>query len=102
MRLVVVGPLPPPYHGVTVSTSLVLANPLLKRHFQVTHLDTSDRRPQQNIGTWDFRNVVLGASATLRLVRQLRGPRGLVYLPLSQSAPGFLRDSILVHAAATR
>ena len=78
-RLVVVGPVPPPRHGVTISTALVLANPFLRDRFDVVHLDTSDRRPQQNIGTWDFRNVVLGASATLRLVRQLRGPHLSTY-----------------------
>ena len=36
-RLLVVGPLPPPYHGVTVSTSLVLANRVLQERFGISH-----------------------------------------------------------------
>jgi len=95
-RLIVIGPLPPPLHGVTISTSLVLANPLLHERFVVEHLDTSDHRSGGNIGSWDARNVFAALSALSRLVRMLRGRSGLVYLPLSQSTPGFLRDSLLI------
>ena len=101
-RLIVVGPLPPPHHGVTVSTSLVLANPALRERFDVEHLDTSDHRPgQENIGRWDTTNVRLGLRAAVRLVKlAARGPRGVVYVPLPQNAPAFLRESLLIHAAA--
>ena len=51
--IVIVGPLPPPIHGVTVSTSLVLRNELLRERFDVEHLDTSDHRTGRNVGTWD-------------------------------------------------
>jgi glycosyltransferase involved in cell wall biosynthesis len=101
-RLVVAGPLPPPFHGVTVSTSLVLANPLLHERFDVAHLDTSDPRDGTNIATWDVTNVRLALGAIGRLARLLDGSRGLLYLPLSQSTPGFLRDSLLLHAASLR
>jgi glycosyltransferase involved in cell wall biosynthesis len=99
-RLLVVGPLPPPYHGVTVSTSLVLANPHLCRHFELDHLDTSDHRGQANIGSWDIRNVGYACLAIVSLVPHLRGRPGVMYLPISQSAPGFLRDSLLIQAAS--
>ena len=62
-RLVVLGPLPPPSHGVSVSTSLVLANERLRERFDVEHLDTTDRRSGANIGTWDVQNVILGVRA---------------------------------------
>lgn len=101
-RLIVVGPLPPPVHGVAVSTSLVLANRLLAERFAVEHLDTSDRRHGSQIGRWDVTNVRLACVHALRLVRRTRGEPGLVYLPLSQSTPGFLRDSLLIHIAALR
>ena len=102
MRLIVLGPLPPPHHGVTVSTTLVLASPLLRQRFLVSHVDTSDHRELPNITRWDFRNVALGLGAAARLLGSLTSPPGIVYLPLSQSAPGFLRDSIFVHIAALR
>ena len=100
-RLIVVGPLPPPVHGVTVSTSLVLANPILRERFRVEHLDTSDpRSTTANIGRWDVTNVRLALQQTAALARLLRGRRGVLYLPLSQSGAGFLRDSLFVALGA--
>lgn len=101
-RLIVVGPLPPPVHGVAVSTGLVLANPLLNERFVVEHLDTSDHRPGASIGRWDARNVRLGLQSLRDLRRRLNGRPGVLYLPLSQSAGGVLRDSFLIRAAARR
>ena len=101
-RLVVIGPVPPPRHGVTISTALVLANPVLRETFDVVHLDTSDRRGLENIGGWDIGNVRVGVAAALRLIPLLRRRGGLVYLPISQSVGGFLRDSLFVLAASLR
>ncbi len=101
-RLVVIGPLPPPYHGVTVSTSLVLANNELHACFDVRHVDTSDGRPGQNLGRWDVRNVLLAMRALFRLSRSLHEPTDLVYLPVSQGLAGFMRDSLFIHIAAHR
>jgi glycosyltransferase involved in cell wall biosynthesis len=100
-RLIIIGPLPPPHHGVTISTALVLANTRLHNFFDVTHLDTSDRRSRENIGTWDVQNVALGLRNAADLARSLRGPAGLVYLPISQGV-AFLRDSLFVHLARAR
>jgi glycosyltransferase involved in cell wall biosynthesis len=101
-RLLVVGPLPPPIHGVAISTELVLANPVLRGNFAVEHVDTSDRRSTTNIGRWDVTNVGLAARSVAALSVRLRGAPGVVYLPLSQSAPGFLRDSLMIATAAAR
>lgn len=100
--LIVIGPLPPPVHGVTVSTSLVLANGVLRERFDVVHVDTSDHRRRGNVGRWEAKNVELGLRSLVRLLRSLRGPRGVVYLPLSQNTPAFLRDSLFIHAASAR
>jgi glycosyltransferase involved in cell wall biosynthesis len=101
-KLVVIGPLPPPVHGVAVSTSLVLANRLLREKFDVEHLDTTDRRSISNLGKWDATNLLLGLRNALDLARRLRGRPGLVYLPLSESAGGFLRDSLFIQLATIR
>lgn len=100
--LVVVGPLPPPYHGVTISTSLVLANHHLHERFVVRHVDTSDDRSGQNIGTWDATNIAIAIRSVVRLWRNVRGTAGIVYLPLSQGSAGFVRDSLLIRLAARR
>lgn len=101
-RLIVMGPLPPPAHGVAISTSLVLANPVLRERFSVEHIDTTDRRSGANINTWDVHNVLLGLRALVALARRLCGRRGVVYLPLSQGAPAVLRDSLFIHLAKLR
>jgi glycosyltransferase involved in cell wall biosynthesis len=99
-RLIVIGPLPPPYHGVTISTSLVLESKILRHRFDVEHLDTSDRRTG-GVATWDLTNVALAIRAVGDLFRRSLGRRGVVYFPLSQSVQGLIRDSLFVHAAAT-
>jgi glycosyltransferase involved in cell wall biosynthesis len=100
--LIVVGPLPPPIHGVTISTSLVLQNPHLRSEFRVAHLDTSDRRGLENLGTWDPTNIWIALKNILRLARLLRTSEGLLYLPLSQNRPAFLRDAAFIHLANLR
>lgn len=97
-----VGPIPPPAHGVAVSTTLVLQNPYLRSHFEVEHVDTSDRRGIANIGTWDWWNVWFGISTVARFSRVVGGPRAVVYLPISQGIPGFVRDSLLIAVAHVR
>jgi glycosyltransferase involved in cell wall biosynthesis len=99
-RLVVVGPLPPPIHGVTLSTQLVLSNPVLNERFSVEHVDTSDHRTGGNIGRWDVINVVLALKHLVMLGGKLAGPRGTLYLPLSQSRAALVRDLLFVDVAA--
>ena len=94
------GPVPPPIHGVAVSMQLALENGLLREHFAVEHIDTTDRRPLSTLQRWDLPNVILGLRNLGQLVRRLRRPRGVVYLPLSAYWGAFLRDSLFVHAAA--
>lgn len=101
-RLIVVGPVPPPIHGVAVSTVLALKNPILRERFEIEHLDTTDRRPLSNMGKWDLGNITLGISALWRLAQKLRGEPGVLYLPLSENRGGFLRDSLFIHLAARR
>lgn len=96
------GPVPPPTHGVAISTLLALANPLLNGRFDVEHIDTTDPRSLSNIGAWDFTNISLGLRHLGTLARRLRGGKGIVYLPVSQNLGGFLRDSLFIHLAALR
>lgn len=97
--MIVIGPLPPPVHGVTVSTSLVLENALLSERFRLEHLDTSDHRSGENLGRWDIVNLWLGTRQVVGFLSRARGEKGVVYLPLSQSTAGFLRDSLFIRLA---
>ena len=101
-KLVVVGPLPPPYHGVTVSTGLVLANETLRQNFDVEHFDTSDHRSRATVGKWEILNIWLAIKHAFLLALKLSKPKGIMYFPVSGGLPGFLRDSLLIHAARLR
>lgn len=101
-RLVIIGPLPPPYHGVTVSTELVRANRFLAAQFDVRDVDTSDARGLETIGRWDPQNAFGAILSIGRFLSELRERHGVVYLPLSQSMGGFVRDSVFINLAAWR
>ncbi|CAN5676194.1 glycosyltransferase family 4 protein [soil metagenome] len=94
--VVVVGPLPPPYHGGAVATSFVLRSQLVNA-CRIMHLDTSDGRGLDNIGRFDAGNVLLAmrhVAALLRLILMQRPTA--VYVPLAQNRLGLLRDAALV------
>ena len=94
--IVVIGPVPPPTHGVTVYVDMVLSSEL-SRSFRLIHLDTSDHRSLANLGRLDFTNVKLAILNIFALVRILISARpDAVYLPLSQNAPAFIRDGSLI------
>jgi glycosyltransferase involved in cell wall biosynthesis len=99
-RLILIGPLPPPIHGVAVSTRLALDNDVLRDRFDVEHIDTTDHRPLDTLERWDVGNVTLGLRNLAQLVARLRGGRGLVYVPVSTFFGAFLRDSLFIYAAA--
>lgn len=92
----VVGPLPPPLHGGSVATSLVLRAGLGSGR-GVLHLDTTDRRGLDNIGRADLHNVRLAtrhAAALLRMLLQSR-PR-IVYIPIAENTLAVLRDATFI------
>jgi glycosyltransferase involved in cell wall biosynthesis len=86
--------MPPPVMGPTIATEIVLRGPL-PNDLRLHHIDTSDRRPLETLGRIDLRNVgnALRTSAQLLWTLATRRPR-LVYIPISQTRIGYLRDSV--------
>ena len=96
LRVLAVGPTPPPYHGVATFLRDLLAYAPRER-VEWLHLDTSDRRDASNLGRWDLVNLRLGFTHLAELAgRCLRGDVDLVYLPLSQNVPACLRDALFI------
>lgn len=94
-RLLLIGPSPPPYNGMSVANELVLAT--LRGVVQVAHLDTADRRGISNIGKLDLRNLLLAVRhgiENLCLLVKIRP--SAVYVPISQAWLPFLRDSLFL------
>lgn len=90
--MIVIGPSPPPYHGVAVMTTHVV-EAARRMNLLAGRLDTADRRGVETLGRLDVRNVTLALRHAARLVLLLRRCRpGSVYMPISQGTWGFLRD----------
>jgi glycosyltransferase involved in cell wall biosynthesis len=94
--LLVVGPLPPPYHGVSAATANLL-NSSLRDFFHVVHLDIADRRSLANVANLDLGNIWLAIRHGVQFSYLLVAKRPqLVYIPISEGALGFLRDSLFL------
>jgi glycosyltransferase involved in cell wall biosynthesis len=86
-------PTPPPVMGPSIATRVVLSEPP-PTDIALCHIDTADRRSLETLGRVDAKNLwdALSAYARLLWVLVTKRPR-LVYVPLSQTTVGFLRDS---------
>lgn len=100
--LLLIGPTPPPVHGVSAYVAMLGAHLPLRARFRVAHLDVADRRSLENLGRWDLRNVALGLVhlATLARILVTHRPR-VTWLPISQNGAALLRDALLVALART-
>jgi len=100
-KVLIIGPIPPPFHGVSVAMESVLRSDLCDR-FTPLHVDTSDRRGIQHVDQPDWHDVVLFIRQWVRLLALLiRHRPAVAYLPISQSTIGFLRDSFFIWPAWT-
>lgn len=98
-RILIIGPTPPPFHGVAVAIQTLLQSDLVKR-FRVAHLDLADRRGIQHVNKPDLYDVFLFIRQWMKLVEMLIGTcPAASYLVLSQTTIGFLRDSVLIWPA---
>ena len=91
-RLLIIGPTPPPYHGVAVAIRHLLNSRLIDE-FDVMHLELADRRGIAHVNQPDWHDVLLFVGQWIRLWRKLlvRRPQ-IAYLVLSQTTVGFIRD----------
>lgn len=100
MHVAIVGPVPPPYQGMTVYTEMLLAE-LARNGVTVRWIDSSDHRDLSNMGRIDLENLWGAARTALGILGavSLERPR-LLYLPIAQSRLPFIRDAI--HLAVGR
>lgn len=90
-----IGPLPPPYNGMSVATDLVLQ--CMPSEARVIHLDTADHRSLSNVGKIDFLNILLALKHAAKYLFQLitQSP-DIVYVPIAQDRLAFLRDGLFL------
>jgi glycosyltransferase involved in cell wall biosynthesis len=96
-RILIVGPVPPPYHGVAVMIKSLIDGLKRREGFQFIHFNTQDFKKSKDFGRLTARNGWLAARFILRLLTYLVRERiDLVYVPISQNFWGFARDSIFI------
>lgn len=99
-KILFLGPVPPPFMGPTVATEILLRS-RLRELFDLIHLDTSDHRDLSTLGAIDFGNIYLAIKHYAVMLWLLITKRpGLVYIPVSQTTIGYLRDSVFILIAA--
>lgn len=93
--LLIIGPSPPPYNGMSVATELVAK--AMGESITYIHLDTADRRGLSNIGKLELGNVLLAAGhGTKCLWILLSKQPDVVYVPIAQAWLPFLRDCLFL------
>src|SRR5713226_1052979 len=93
--LVLIGPSPPPYNGMSVATELLLR--AMGDEIAFVHVDTADRRGLANIGKIEMGNVFLALYHGLKCFWVLLGKRPqVVYVQISQAWLAFLRDCLFL------
>jgi glycosyltransferase involved in cell wall biosynthesis len=93
--LLIIGPSPPPYNGMSVATELVVK--AIDEGVAYIHLDTADRRGLSNVGKFELGNVFLAALHGTKYLWILlsRWPEA-VYVPIAQAWLPFLRDCLFL------
>lgn len=96
MRILIIGPTPPPHHGVAMATRILL-DLKMRELFHLYHLELADRRGISHVDQPDLHDVFLFLRQWFTLIWKLfrERPR-IVYLPVSQSTLGVVRDSFLI------
>lgn len=95
-KLLFIGSLPPPYHGVNIQNGILLSSDL-SREFDILHLDTSDHRDLNNLGQFDLNNIFLGFKHLIGLIRHLVINRpDIMYMTVAQNTIAFFRDGLFI------
>lgn len=97
--LLIVGPTPPPYHGVAMAIKALLGSKL-SQAFDLHHLDLADRRGIEHVNKPDLHDVALFIRQWCGLlILLIRHRPQVMYFVLSQSTVGVIRDSLFVWPA---
>ena len=96
-RLLIIGPLPPPYIGPAVATERLVASPIMHGMFQVDLLNTGDPGGEDDIGEFSMHNVkeALGQAAGY-FKRLLTKRPNVIYISIARGFWGFLRDVVFL------
>lgn len=94
--VLVLGKLPPPYMGPAIATKIILESSL-KDYFRLLHINTQANTDLTGIGQLSFSKLFRNFKIYFNLLYVcLKQRPALALIPISQSASGFLKDSIFI------
>jgi len=96
LKVLLLGPLPPPYMGPSIATEIILKS-TLNKHFKILHLNTNTHKTLSTLGAWNFDRILKNLILYFKLAYSiLKNWPDLVLIPISQTASGFFKDSIYI------
>lgn len=94
-KILIIGPLPPPYHGQSIATEILL-NSRISQHFKIDCIDTS-RRLSDKSGKFEFRRALKVLSYIgILFLKLIKEKPDLIYITISQSILGYTKESIFI------
>lgn len=95
-------PTPPPYAGPEVNSKIILkALGEIDTQFEIVHLKSNIRKENLKKGIFDFEGVIAFLCIYFKFLHRLLFSRPrIVYLLLSSSKVGFMRDAALIFTAS--
>jgi glycosyltransferase involved in cell wall biosynthesis len=99
-KVLILGKVPPPYMGPAIATKIILDSSLNEK-FELLHLDTRINTTLESMGKWSVTKLFSTGIIYIRLLKMLISHRpALVLIPISQSAVGYLKDSLFIILSA--
>lgn len=96
MKIILIGSVPPPYHGANVYFHSLLHS-RIRDVYSIYHIDTSDSRSIDNIGKFDFTNVYVALrSVFLHGFTLLSKRPDIVYIPVAAAFLPYIRDGLFI------
>jgi len=93
----VIGATPPPYGGGEIINDILVRWLSKESNFHIIHIDTSDKRGNDNRGKIDFTNVSKGLVDLIRLIICFLSIKpDIAYIPIAKGLLAFLRDSLYI------
>lgn len=97
--VILVGPLPPPFHGQ--SNSFAMLNKELSKSSTINVVDISDKRPGWLCNKWlNFTKSLIFILPFIKFTWLAASTKSRVYLTIAQSKEGFFRDVFFIWISA--
>lgn len=95
-KILLLGPLPPPYMGPSIATEIILKSKI-KEELKLYHLNTNTHHTLSTLGKWSLKSAFENIEKYFQMIFLiLRTWPDLVVIPISQTTPGFIKDSFYI------